>query len=260
MRTWICLALLVALAALAGCGDSSGASEGSDEESGAVPEATETADEFAQRYVDAVTAATKGDCDPVDEFNEQSTWGIACPVEDKDTFADLEVVDAEEYGTGVLVDLTTKAYPKGYTIVAALNEDGRYYEIKDDVAELAGFEFPQVGSAPEDTETREETLADYVTAIREEDCDTWFEIAFTPTSDKEKECKFEFGPKAVAADELNADPDAQPELLGETDGFAFYGLEAGGAYRTLVTERIAGISDTKGAPPYVVHSYRAQND
>lgn len=250
-----CLAAVCATAAIAlsACGSD----ETSTDPASPVPEASESLDDFGERFAVAGDAAAAGDCGAVDEFNAEA--GFISPCEQG--YEGLKVTGTEDFGTAALIDYTSAGNPDGATAALALNEGGRYRLIQSLVPASIGLSAEQSGTEPTEQTLRDDQAERFVEAVRAKDCDEYFEAALTPTQDKQKECRAEFDPEAGIQPDLESSPDAVPESLGGTEAFGLYGLEAGGRYRVLLAVRNYG-PDEKDPDPsdaYVIASYRNQN-
>jgi hypothetical protein len=253
------LALIACSAVLAACGGGDTTDETTAAASAVLPEPAESVDEFATRFEEATAAAVDGDSDAVDEFNDQASFFLPCPTEGDD-YADLEVTGTDAFGPAGVVDFTDKTAPDGATAVVALNEDGRYRLIQSAIPSSIGLASEQVGTEPEETEIADEVVNEFVRATREKDCDVYFQVALTPTQDKQKECRLQFADKSQVTPDLVANPDAAPEPLGGTEAYRFYGLETDDAYRVMVAMRNANDVDPEDPlNAYRVISYRVQN-
>jgi hypothetical protein len=257
------LAFLLASLAFAACGGDDSGDDTTTTAETVVPEATETLDDFGQRFADAGQAAAAGDCEAVDEFNDEAGFTIPCEKSGSGDYAELEVTGTADYGPAALVDFTSDAYPDGATAAVALHEDGRFRLFQSLVPSSIGLDAAQTATEPTelDQELRDETAARFVEAVRAKDCDGYFETALTPTQDKEKECEIEFDPETGIQPDLEANPDAAPVPLGGTEAFGLYSLETDEYYRALLAIRDYGPDETDPEPEgaYLITSYRSQD-
>ena len=245
--------------ALAACGGGDSTDSSTAAESAVLPEPAESVDRFATRFEDAAAAAVDGDCDAVDEFNDQAAFLLPCPTEGED-YADLEVTATDDFGPAGVADFKAGNATDGATALVALNEDGRYRLMHSTIPSSIGLSSTQVGTEPEESEIADQLANDYVTATREKDCDTYFQITLTPTQNKEKECRLQFADESQITPDLVANPDAAPEPLGATEAYHFYGLETEDFYRVIVAMRNANEIDTEDPlNAYRILSYRVQN-
>jgi hypothetical protein len=270
VRTIKYLSLLVGLLACgliaAGCGGDDGDSASSDETSQAessapetaAPVATESIEEFAERFADAGAASAAQDCEVVKEFNRGSGIFLPCESETADDYADLEIIASDEFGAAGIVDYTSNQAPDGASALAALNKDGRFRLIQSLIPGSIGLSADQVGTEFDDQKLRDEAVATFVGATREEDCDAYFEVALTFTQDKKEECRLQFDPEQSIQPQLAAAPEAEPEPLGGTEAFGFHGLDTGENYRVLLTVRQYAPEEEPADTPYLVVSYRSR--
>jgi hypothetical protein len=258
MRCALAALCAAAVALFPACG---GDEQASDDQTTAssVPAATESVDDFAARLTDAADAAAAGDCDTIDEFNDEA--GVMLPCDSGGAgYDDFEVTATDDFGTAGFVDFTDKQAPDGATAIAAINEDGRFRLVQSLIPSSLGLESEQVGTEPEETTIRDQAVADFVTAVREGDCDTYFQLGLTPTQDKEKECRIEFSDRTGIKSDLEANPDATASLLGESEAFAVYGLETADTYRVVLSLRNYAAGDKATADDgYRIVTYRAQD-
>ena len=248
-------ACCVVLAACGG-GDSTGETVATESVG---PEPAETIAEFAVRYEEATAAVEDGDCAIAEEFNEGAGFTLPCPFDGED-YDEVEITATDEFGTAGVVDYTSALWPDGATAIAARHEDGRFRLIQSLAPSSIGLSSEQVGTEPAETEVRDQVVADFVDAVREQDCDTYFQLALTPTQNKEKECRLEFSTKSQITPDLEANPDATAEPLGSTEAFGFYGLETADNYRVILAFRNVGPDDEATHDDgYRIVTYRSQD-
>ncbi len=243
------------------CGGDEEAPESSGESQdteAAAPEASESIDEFAERFAAAGAASAAQDCETVKEFNRGAGFILPCSSETAGDYASIEITDSEEFQTAGIVDYTSGQAPDGATAIAAVHEDGRFRLIQSLIPSTLGLSAEQVGTEPEDEELRTAAALTFVEATRDEDCEVYFEIALTFTQDQQEECRAQFDPESQIQPHLAAAPEAEPEPLGGTEAFGFHELVTGENYRVLVTLREYGPGEEPGQPPYVVLSYRSR--
>ena len=235
---------------LAGCGggDDEGTTARKNDSAGSgnAPVAKETIQQFAARFEDAAAAAASGDCKTVESFNALNLATLPCGGKDGKAYAHLEVTGAEAFGTGGVVDFTDAEAPNGATLLVGLDQSGRYGVMASLVSNKE-----EVGTRPGQPAVSDEGVQNFIRAVRDEDCDAYFDQAFTFSQDKAKECKAEFA--SSTPDELAADPSAEPTRLGGVADFVFYGLSTKpDGYRTIAT--LPGSSPSE----VVVLSYSAR--
>jgi hypothetical protein len=245
------------MTSFAACGGDDSASDDQTNESS--PVVTETVEDFGTRLSDAADAAAAGDCDTVDEFNDEAGFVLPCDSSGAG-YDDFEVTATDDFETAGLVDFTDKEVPDGATAIAAINADGHFRLMQSFVPSSLGLEAKQVGTEPEETEVRDRAVESFVTAVREGDCDTYFQLGLTPTQNKEKECRIEFSEKTGIKPDLEANPDATAVLLGESEAFGLYELETPDFYRVVLALRNYADGDEPTPDDgYRILTYRAQD-
>ena len=256
-RTAAALALSLA-SVLTGCGGGGG---GDSRVQGNAPQPRETIEQFADRFREASAAAVAGDCDVVKDFNRKAAITIYCGQEAKGRYDDFKVTGTQSFGTAGIVDYTDAEAPGGATAVAAIDENGDFRLVSSLILSRPApggrrLAAQQVGTKATDQEARDRIASDFVAAIREENCDVYFRLGLTPTRDKASECRIEFNRKTRVQPQLAGDPAAEPEPLGGTQAFGFYGLstDPGGHYRTIVL--VPG--PASGSPRYLALTYRSK--
>lgn len=222
--------VLFLLAACGGGGDESTTAERSGSGgAGNAPAAKETVEQFAARFEDAAAAAASGDCETVDSFNALNLVMLPCGGKDGKAYAQLKVTGTASFGTGGVIDFTDAEAPDGATLLVGLDRSGRFGVM---ASLVSGKE--EVGTNPGQPAVSDKAVKNFIRAVRAEDCDAYFDQAFTFSQDKAKECKAEFA--SSTPDELAADPGAKPNRLGGVADFVFYGLSTEpDGYRTIVT-------------------------
>jgi hypothetical protein len=237
----VLLFLLVAVGA-GGATTAKGAAAGP----GNAPAAKESIGQFAARFKTAAHAAVTGKCKTVDAFNVLNLVAFPCGGAGGKSYADLKVTGTATFGTGAVVDYTDRQAPDGATLLLGLDESGKYGVLISLISNK-----DEVGTKPRHAAAAERGVKNFIRAVREEDCDAYFEQAFTFSQNKAKECKAEFA--SPTPGEFQADPTAKPTRFGGTADFVFFGLSTGtDGYRTIVT--LPGSSPSK----VVVLSYSAR--
>jgi hypothetical protein len=220
--------LLLFLLAACGAGSTTAATTASAGPDNA-PAAKETIHQFATRFEAAAKAAATGKCKTVNAFNALNLISIPCGGKAGKSYADLKVTGTAAFGTGGVVDYTDREAPDGATLLVGLDQSGRYGVMQ---SLLSGKD--EVGTRARHAAVAERGVKKFLRAVREEDCDAYFEQAFTFTQDKAEECKAEF--ESSTPGELAADPTAKPVRFGGVADFVFFGLAtAPDGYRTIVT-------------------------
>ena len=228
---------------------------------GNAPQPTETIEQFAQRFKDASDAAVAGQCDVVKDFNRKAAITIFCGPRARGLYDGFKVTGTQSFGTAGIVDYTDAEAPGGATAVAALDDKGEFRLISSLILSTPApgtpkLEARQVGTKAMDQAVRARIVADFIAAIRQQNCDVYFKLGLTPTRDRGSECRIEFNPKTRVQPQLAGDPAAEPEPLGGTQAFGFYGLstDPGGHYRTIVL--VPG--PASGNPSYLALTYRSK--
>jgi hypothetical protein len=147
----------------------------------------------------------------------------------------VEVVDSAELGTGAVVD--TRLDGNRESLIWALDPSGRYKW----TGAFIGSD--QVGTSPVTTAVFDRVAAEFVKGLRDEDCDAVYALLESGSrlgyGSRDTFCS-KFADTYVATPEglgsrLQADPEAEPQLLGATEDLAFYGIATRpSGYRTLV--------------------------
>jgi hypothetical protein len=254
-------ALALSLASvLTGCGGGGGGG-GDPLIQGNAPQPRETIEQFAERFKEASGAAVAGDCAVVKDFNRKAAITIYCGRKARGRYDDFKVTGTQSFGTAGIVDYTDAEAPGGATAVAAVDENGDFRLVSSLILSRPApggprLEAQQVGTKATDQEARDQLVSGFIAAIRQQNCDVYFRLGLTPTRDKRSECRIEFDPKTRVQPQLAGDPAAEPEPLGGTQAFGFYGLstDPGGHYRTIVL--VPG--PASGNPKYLALTYRSK--
>jgi len=254
-------ALALSLASvLAGCGGGGGGG-GDPLIQGNAPQPRETIEQFAERFKEASSAAVAGDCAVVKDFNRKAAITIYCGRKARGRYDDFKVTGTQSFGTAGIVDYTDAEAPGGATAVAAVDENGDFRLVSSLILSRPApggprLEAQQVGTKATDQEARDQLVSGFIAAIRQQNCDVYFRLGLTPTRDKRRECRIEFDRRTRVQPQLAGDPAAEPEPLGGTQAFGFYGLstDPGGHYRTIVL--VPG--PASGNPKYLALTYRSK--
>ena len=210
-------ASLVVLAVLfAGCGD-----DGSESTEGpAPPEPQQSIEEFTTEFEQAAAEAADGDCEAYTAlYKEGLLPPDACEVIQVEV-GDLEVGESAEYGTGATFDYTGPEFARGDNVVALVGLDAEgEWRFSGGLTTDA----PSVGTEAESTESFGQAMDDYMSSIRDEDCDLYFRVALTPAGQSKADaCKVQFESPFIEV--IQDNPDAQPESLGGNAYLQVYGL------------------------------------
>jgi hypothetical protein len=248
---WAAACVAAATVAMAaGCG-------GSDDESTAKDEAVEVsaasqpADVFMKRMAKLLETTTeRKDCVELEAINGRSLTRFECPVskELRKSMASFEVVGAEEYGTGAVVDYKSGQVKDNGAIVLTVAPDRNW-----GMNRMGLLTDPSVGT--DDAESRagyEKAVEQYLKAVRERDCDAFAAITFVGDKPKRAVCAENFKGTARLGKRLNSNPDAKLRYEGGNETFGFYSLETSKpAPAQNITISVAK-ADEKSDTPYVV--------
>lgn len=180
------------------------------------------------------TALTEKDCDALSEIDVTNLLSIPPAACDQqlgffDGFT-ADEAEVEEFGTGGVIQFTdAKDKPFVQPVVLEGDETWRLLSVFQDK--------DAVGTEPAPDAEFDENAQAAVDAIRDEDCDAFSKVLDPegPFPSAEAACDFWFSELGPV---LQEDPEAQPELLGANEWFAFYELRNEfGDYYTLVMSR-----------------------
>lgn len=243
----VCAGALAAMVA-AGCGgdDESTAKE----EQVDVSAAGEPVGDFMTRMAKLLETTTDAkDCAELSAITSRSMTQFPCPADKglRKSMGQFKIVGAKEYGTGGVVDYTSGEIKDGAAIVLFVSPDRNW-----GIGRFGIVSEPSTESG--DDETRDEyakAVDKYLTAVRERDCDAYFNIKFNGEDKKDDVCKQSFPGTKPMAKLLKTNPDAKPRYEGGNDTFGFYSLETSKPKPANLTISIAKASE-KSAVPFVV--------
>ena len=214
------LALLLAAVAV-GCG---GDDESTTSEEPAVdeaPVATESIEDFAVEFEEAALAAEEDDCESFFALMAQGGAEFANDCELARTFLDdLNVEGTASYESAAVIDASAPGNPESANAawLGALNPEGDWTFTVE-----ANTDEPTIGTTPEDQEEFDSLGETWLESIREEDCNTWFDVTVTPPGQSKADaCKGQFD--TPYPELLSENPDIALEPLGGNAYFQFYGL------------------------------------
>lgn len=167
-------------------------------------------------------ARARKDCKTVESLNRRSAIRVACPAppQVRKSMARFELVEAASYGTGAVVDYTSGEAKGGAAIVLFVAPDRRWA-----ISRFGLVTKPTVGSSDEESRAGfDDTVEDYLRAVRERDCKAFDQNALTASPERKVVCQSEFKQTKGLADSLAANPAADPEYLGGNETFGFYRL------------------------------------
>jgi hypothetical protein len=241
------LASLVAVMALAGCGGGDTESTAKDEPEFAA--ANESERVFIKRAANLLaTTRTKNDCVEVKQVNSRSLTRFPCPSPAKlrRSMADFEIVGAEDYGTGAVIDYKSGKLQDGAAIVLFVAPDRQW-----GISRFGVITKPSTGTSDEDVrDDYEKTIDTYLTAIEERDCATFKKVSFNDDVDPKDVCKKAFPDTKVIARNLKANPDARPVYQGGNGTYGFFTLETAKPQPANSTISVVATGDKD--QPYVV--------
>lgn len=246
----LCVGAMAATVA-AGCGGGDDESTANDEPV-EVSAASEPAKVFAERMAKLLeTTTAKKDCAPLEQIVSRSATQLPCPAPKKfrDSMASFEIVGAEEYGTSAIVDYKSGNVKEGAAIVLAVAPDRGW-----GVSRFGILTKPSTETS--DAENREgyaKAVDEFLTSVRERDCDAYVAVTFNGDKKKDEVCKDVFPATSKLAKTLEANPDAKPRYEGGNETYGFYTLEVAKPKRVNYTISMAEAdSDKKGPRPFVV--------
>jgi hypothetical protein len=222
------LALLIVLTALvaAGCGggdDASGAS-GETPAGARAPDGRTDPAATARLVLHTVEKAKSNkDCKPIRPIITRSPQKFICPpLPGVAPVKNFKIVDTAKYGTGAVIDYTTKKSPKGGSMTMFLDPERNW-----GIGRFGLLYGSTVGSSDEASRSGSRRAVDkYLKAVREGDCPSFNDVAVTNSPEKKVVCRDEFPQTKVLAKALKASPTAKPEYLGGNRVFGVYGLAA----------------------------------
>lgn len=250
IRAWAAACAMAATVAMAaGCGGSDDESTAKDE-SVDVSAASQPADVFMKRMAKLLETTTeRKDCAELVAINGRSVTRLDCPAskELRRSMGSFEVVGAEEYGTGAVIDYKSGQVEDGGAIVLTVAPDRNWA-----LNRMGLLTDPSVGT--DDAESRpgyKEAAESYLKAVRERDCDAYAKIAFVGDKPKRAVCEEDFKGTAKLAKRLSSNPEAELRYEGGNATFGFYSLEATKPTPQNITISVAKASE-KSDTPFVV--------
>ena len=236
---WIAKRVLLAAAlatcvAASGCGDD----ETSAGESG-------TPGDLARGLARAVQEA---DCPRLRRINRESGVRVPCPKSAAQSrwMDGFEIVGAEAWGTGAVVDYKARSARDGASMVMFLNTRGKW-----GLSQVGLVNAPSVGTDDEPSRTGfDQAVGRYLLAIRKRDCDIFFRYAVTFSPDTKAACRREFQAARVLTRSLGRNLGTKPAYLGGNARFGFYGLTLAKPKRHFTISVVK--ADPRAAVPYLV--------
>lgn len=238
----------MALGAAAGCGgdDDSNARESEPEPLAA----KEPLESFVKRTANLLATTTKkAECLDIDKISVRSITSFGCPApkELRKSMGRFEVVGAEEHGTGAVVDYKSGAVKDGAAIVLFMARSHNWAISRFGIATK-----PSTGTSDEESRAGyNKALDEFLTAVRERDCDSYVAVTFNGDEKKDVVCKQAFPTTKPLAARLKRNPNAKPIYQGGNQSYGFFSLETAKPEPENVTISIAKAT-AKGPRPYVV--------
>jgi hypothetical protein len=218
------LAAIGACAALAmGCGDGDGSSDEAGKDAPTPSVAAEGASAFVNRLAKLLeTTAKPEECGDLEAINRRSLTRFPCPPS-KGVAASMsrfEVVGADEYGTGAVVDYKSGEAKDGAAIVLFVATDRNWA-----ISRYGVVTKPSVGTSDAGSRAGFRKAVDnYLQAIRDRDCRKFVAVAVTDAPD-EKVCRSTFDPSSALAKRLEQNQGATPKYEGGNSTYGFFSLE-----------------------------------
>ena len=249
----VVLALIAALALLAGCGggddddDTSTSSTSSTTTStGSTtvgepptgPVEAPKAEESIKDAADELTAAVKaGDCKALNEFvptarsDTQATKAACQALESR--LDGGKVAGTEEYDGAGVIDFTRGA--RTTTALMVVDRTGRFK-----LAQLNGF-VGELSAGTKPAKEFDDAAKGVVKAIKENDCEGFRELASyhlgAGSARRSDKLVCEYVKNGPIATMLKENPDLKPQSLGGNSQYAFYGLASDTLFLTMVMTR-----------------------
>lgn len=195
------------------------------------------------------TARTEKDCKEIYEINGRSVAPLPCPApaDFRKSMARFEVVGADIYGTGGVVDYKSGRAPDGAALVLYVARNRRW-----GVGHLGLSTEPSVGTGAGPSRAAYRATVDrYLEAVRKRDCDEFLEVAATATNDEEQNCREPFEATKPLADRLRRNPSAKLKYEGGNRAYGFFSLETPKPQPENSTISVIGLSDA-GRTTYAV--------
>jgi hypothetical protein len=239
----------MAAAVAVGCGGGDDESTAKDEPV-EVSAAGEPAKTFISRLAKLIETSTSAkDCAELEQINSRSATRFPCPAPQdlRKSMRRFEVVGAEEYGTGAVVDYKSGQIKDGAAIVLFVAPDRNW-----GVGRFGVVSEPSTETSDEDSrEGYAKAVDKYLTAVRERDCDAYFDIKFNGDDKKDVVCKQSFLDTQNLGALLKSNPGVEPRYAGGNESYGFYSLETSKPILSNVTISVAKASE-KSSVPYVV--------
>ena len=244
----LCVGAMAAAVAV-GCGGSDDESTAKDEPVD-VSAASEPVEPFITRMAKLVeTSSAKKDCVELDTINARSLTRFPCPApkELRSSMGRFELVGAKEYGTGAVVDYKSGKIKDGAAILLFVSADRNWAIGRFGIISKPSTETSDEGSR----EGYEKAVDEFLTSIRERDCDSYVAVTFNGDDKKDVVCRETFPGTKNLAKLLKDNPNVDPRYEGGNAAYGFYSIEFPKPKPVNFTISIAKAT-AKGPRPYVV--------
>jgi hypothetical protein len=244
---------LCALAVMAGVSVGCGGDEGdstTEQAETRFSAAAEPSKVFMRRMANLLATTTaKKDCPQLEEINQRSYARFTCPPDKglRESMDQFKVVGTAEYGTGAVVDYRSGKIKDGATVLLYVAPDRNW-----GISRFGVITEPSTKTSDDDSrDGYQQAVDDYLTAVRERDCEAFREVAYISPDVKDGEvCGTVFGATKELAERMKLQPDVEPVYQGGTDTYGFFSFE------TIETDDNSTISVVKSGsgddPKYVV--------
>lgn len=222
LTIWAQALVLAFAVAVAGCSD--GGAEGSQSAGPRFSAASESPRVYVQRLAKLLeTTRDAADCAQLADVNAHSFTRFRCPPAEavSRSMESFEIVGADEFGTGAVVDYTSGEVDDGAAILLFVAPDRNW-----GVSRFGILTSPSTGTS--DAESRdgyERAVESYLEAVRKRDCSAFTEVAFTGGSRGREVCRTLFADTAPLARRLRLYPSARPRYEGGNSTYGFFSLE-----------------------------------
>lgn len=243
----LCVGAIAMATGAVGCGDDDDGSGGGEVKAAV---ASESAEGFIKRMTKSLeTATTKRDCTELEQINARSASRFTCPAQKKlrESMARFEVVGVEEYGPGAVVDYKSGSVKDGAAIVMFVGPEREW-----GIGRFGILSEPSTDTSDEDSrDGYAKAVDEFLTSVRERDCDAYVAITFNGDDKKDVVCKQSFPNTKPLAKLLKNNPGVEPRYEGGNESYGFYSLEIPKPKPVSFTISIAKAS-AKGPRPFVV--------
>lgn len=216
-------ACLAAVVLAIGCGDDGGDGEKVVSGKREILLASEPPRMFAERLAKLLaTTAHKRDCLEIEQLNTRSSVPFGCPAPAslRRSMRRFEIVGADSYGSGAVVDYRSGELRDGAAILLVTARDRQW-----GVTRIGMLTEPSTGTS--DAETRAgyvDAVERLLAAVRDRDCEAFEEVMFVDPGTKDV-CGTVFVSTEPLARRLRDDPDAKPRYVGGNGTYGFVELE-----------------------------------